>query len=74
MHRGCPAADTPRVREYVRKVFQMDDVARKAMDQPKTGEHLDVYARNPFTGARVPVFVADYVLPEYGTGAVMVCG
>jgi hypothetical protein len=36
-NRGCPAADTPRVRDYVRKVFQMDDITRMAADQPKTG-------------------------------------
>ena len=44
---------------------------RGAADKPKTGVALGRTVTNPVTGEQVPMFVADYVLMEYGTGAVM---
>jgi leucyl-tRNA synthetase len=49
----------------------MDLVARKKTDKTKTGVFTGGYCRNPATGERIPVWIADYVLMEYGTGAIM---
>src|SRR5690606_30128958 len=47
------------------------DIDRLATDRPKTGVDLGVTATNPVTGAQIPVWATDYVLADYGTGAVM---
>lgn len=55
-------------REEVRKA---SDIDRLATDRPKTGVFLGRYAVNPVNGERIPVWAADYVLADYGTGAIM---
>jgi leucyl-tRNA synthetase len=55
-------------REQVRK---LSDIDRQSTDRPKTGVPLGVTAVNPLNGEELPVFAADYVLAEYGTGAIM---
>ncbi|MBP6669234.1 MAG: leucine--tRNA ligase [Gemmatimonadales bacterium] len=59
------------VEAYVQRAAAMDLVARKVGDKDKTGVFLGAYATNPATGRPVPVWIADYVLMEYGTGAIM---
>jgi leucyl-tRNA synthetase len=59
------------VREYKRDVQARDIVSRKVGERTKTGVFLGSYARNPATGESIPVWIADYVLMEYGTGAIM---
>ncbi len=59
------------VEDYVRAAAAKDLVARKVGDREKTGVFTGGYARNPATGEPVPVWIADYVLMEYGTGAIM---
>jgi leucyl-tRNA synthetase len=59
------------VEKYRRRAAAMDIVSRKVGDKEKTGVFTGSYARNPATGEDVPVWVADYVLMEYGTGAIM---
>jgi leucyl-tRNA synthetase len=59
------------VSEYRRRVQAMDVVTRKVGSKEKTGVFTGAYARNPATGESVPVWIADYVLMEYGTGAIM---
>ena len=49
------------------------DRAAAAADAPKTGVFTGAYATNPVTGAAIPIWVADYVLASYGTGAVFAC-
>src|SRR5438034_1741258 len=61
----------PAVRAYQREVAAKDIVARKVGDKTKTGVFLGSYARNPATGEAIPIWIADYVLMEYGTGAIM---
>ncbi len=56
---------------YRDETRRASDIDRLATDRPKTGVFLGVHAVNPLTGARVPVWAADYVLADYGTGAVM---
>ncbi|MEY3278477.1 MAG: hypothetical protein RLZZ426_963 [Actinomycetota bacterium] len=57
--------------EYLDKVKQATDIERLATDRPKTGVFLQRYAINPVNGERLPVYASDYVLADYGTGAVM---
>jgi len=59
------------VKAYQREVQTKDVVSRRVGDKTKTGVFLGSYARNPATGEGVPIWIADYVLMEYGTGAIM---
>jgi leucyl-tRNA synthetase len=59
------------VEAFVHKVRAMDKVARTAEGGEKEGVFTGAYALHPFTGKRVPIWVANFVLVEYGTGAVM---
>jgi leucyl-tRNA synthetase len=56
---------------YTEQVRKLTDIERQATDRPKTGVFLGRHAVNPVTGERIPVWAADYVLAEYGTGAIM---
>jgi len=57
--------------EYRRQVAAQDVVARKVVKRDKTGTFTGSYATNPATGAAIPIWIADYVLMDYGTGAIM---
>jgi leucyl-tRNA synthetase len=59
------------VLDYIEYVGSMDLITRRKTDKEKTGVFTGGYARNPATGKEVPVWIADYVLMEYGTGAIM---
>src|SRR5690606_34996830 len=59
------------VQQYRDAAASMDLVTRKKTDKEKTGVFTGAYALNPATQERVPVWIADYVLMEYGTGAIM---
>jgi leucyl-tRNA synthetase len=66
--------DTPaagEVREYVNRVGRESAEERGAEDREKTGVPLGRSVVNPVNGEEIPMFVADYVLMEYGTGAIM---
>jgi leucyl-tRNA synthetase len=56
---------------YVAQVRKLTDIERQETDREKTGVFLGVYAVNPVNGERIPMWAADYVLPDYGTGAIM---
>jgi leucyl-tRNA synthetase len=56
---------------YLAQVGKLTDVERQSTDREKTGVFLGVYAVNPVNGERIPMWAADYVLPDYGTGAIM---
>src|SRR5258708_6438103 len=56
---------------YLAEVRQLTDIERHSVDRLKTGVVLDRYAINPVNDERIPVWAADYVLPDYGTGAIM---
>jgi leucyl-tRNA synthetase len=60
-----------RVHAYVNDAMTESAEIRGAADKPKTGVPLGRTVRNPATGEQIPMFVADYVLMEYGTGAIM---
>ncbi|MBV6456956.1 MAG: Leucine--tRNA ligase [Fimbriimonadaceae bacterium] len=59
------------VRAYREAARELSDIDRQATTREKTGVFLGAYAINPATGKRVPIYVADYVLMGYGTGAIM---
>jgi leucyl-tRNA synthetase len=56
---------------YLAEVGKLTDIERQATDREKTGVFLGRYAINPVNGERIGVWAADYVLPDYGTGAIM---
>lgn len=56
---------------YLEKVKQSNDIERLATDREKSGVFLERYALNPLSGERIPIWVSDYVLADYGTGAIM---
>jgi len=57
--------------EYMEEVKKLSEIERTSTTKEKTGVKLDNYAINPMTGAKVPIFITDYVLMDYGTGIVM---
>src|SRR5690606_5020590 len=59
------------VDEYRAIVGATDLVNRKKTDKEKTGVDTGARAINPATGGEIPIWIADYVLMEYGTGAIM---
>src|SRR5438552_3668646 len=59
------------VERYVERARNMTEIERTAAEREKTGVDTGAFARNVFTGERVPVWIADYVLATYGTGAIM---
>ena len=71
VHALCAPQRTDEVRRYIDKSRQQSDVERTAVKQEKTGVDLGAVAINPVNGARIPVWIADYVLMGYGTGAIM---
>ena len=58
-------------RDYLETVQKQTEIERQNTDRPKTGVFLDRYAVNPINGERLPIWAADYVLADYGHGAVM---
>jgi len=59
------------VEEYIAWCRRQAEYERVALGREKTGTFLGSYIINPVNGERVPIWIADYVLPTYGTGAVM---
>lgn len=59
------------VRAYVDETMKKSALARQIVDKTKTGVFTGASAVHPLTGANIPVWIADYVLMDYGTGAVM---
>ena len=69
------AAASPGVRmqftEYLDEVRKTSDIDRLATDRKKTGIFLERHAINPVNGERIPIWASDYVLADYGHGAIM---
>lgn len=61
----------PALEAYLDEVRKASDIDRLSTERPKTGVPLGVSATNPVTGEPVPVWASDYVLADYGTGAIM---
>lgn len=58
-------------RRYTQEVQHMDEIERTSTVKEKTGVFIGKYAINPVNGKKVPIFISDYVLMGYGTGAIM---
>ena len=56
---------------YLEKIKADSDIERLATDRPKSGVFLNRYAINPVNGEKLPIWASDYVLADYGTGAIM---
>ena len=59
------------VETYVKRASRMSEIERQAEGKEKTGEFIGAHAINPVNGERIPIWIADYVMMGYGTGAIM---
>jgi leucyl-tRNA synthetase len=57
--------------DYLEQIKLASDIDRLATDRPKSGVFLERYAINPVNGEKLPIWASDYVLADYGTGAIM---
>jgi leucyl-tRNA synthetase len=64
-------AQLPAVRAYKADVSKKSDLERTELAKEKTGVFTGAYAFNPVNGEKIPIWIADYVLISYGTGAIM---
>ncbi len=69
LSRGTP--QETEVRDFVERIKKQDKAKRTADDYEKEGLFIGAYCRNPLTGQKMPIFAGNFVLMEYGTGAVM---
>ncbi|HZK50003.1 MAG TPA: class I tRNA ligase family protein, partial [Actinomycetota bacterium] len=66
---GTPVAG--KLAEFKEEVARLSEIDRTSTERPKKGLFLERYAINPVNDERIPIWVADYVLMDYGTGAIM---
>jgi len=66
---GTPVAE--KLAEFKDEVARLSEIDRTSTERPKKGLFLERYAINPVNDERIPIWVADYVLMDYGTGAIM---
>jgi leucyl-tRNA synthetase len=59
------------VEAYIANARRETEIERMSTEREKTGVFIGAYAVNPMTNERIPIWIADYVLPGYGTGAIM---
>ena len=69
LSRGTP--QEREVQEFVERIRKQDKIKRTADDYEKEGLFIGAHCRNPLTGWKMPIFAGNFVLMEYGTGAVM---
>lgn len=67
--RGTPQED--KVKEFVHRMQFLSEVERTSTDTEKEGVFTGAYAINPMNGDRIPIWIANYVVMDYGTGAIM---
>jgi leucyl-tRNA synthetase len=67
----CAPEQRAALEAYLAQVGKLTDIERQSTEREKTGVFLGRYAVNPVNGERIGVWAADYVLPDYGTGAIM---
>lgn len=65
------AAQKDAVQNYVQETLKKSNVERMVEDKKKTGCFTGAYALNPINGNKLPIWISDYVLMDYGTGAIM---
>jgi leucyl-tRNA synthetase len=67
----CAPEERAAFEAYRAETRKLSDIDRQSSERPKSGVSLGVVAINPLNGEELPVFAADYVLADYGTGAIM---
>ncbi len=65
------AENTDKVNQYIKDIASKSDLERTELNKEKTGVFTGAYAINPVNNELVPIWIADYVLSSYGTGAIM---
>lgn len=65
------APNRAEIEEFIQRVKGQDDITRAADDREKEGIYTGANCRNPMTGEEIPIYLGDYVLMGYGTGAIM---
>lgn len=65
------SSQKPEIDTYIKQAQAKSDVERQETDRDKTGVFTGAYATNPVNDQRIPIWIADYVLMGYGTGAIM---
>uniref|UniRef100_A0A831Z237 Leucine--tRNA ligase n=1 Tax=candidate division WWE3 bacterium TaxID=2053526 RepID=A0A831Z237_UNCKA len=66
-----PSSSRPEVEKYIRQALAKSELRRQEEIKDKTGVFTGIHAQHPLTGEKLPVWVADFVLSGYGTGAIM---
>jgi leucyl-tRNA synthetase len=64
-------AERDKVRDYQQQASRQSEIERLSTENEKTGVFIGAYAVNPVNGARIPIWISDYVMMTYGTGAIM---
>ncbi|HSX27170.1 MAG TPA: leucine--tRNA ligase, partial [Patescibacteria group bacterium] len=64
-------SEKSKIQSYIKDTQSKSDIERQETEREKTGAFTGSYAINPVNNQRIPVWIADYVLPGYGTGAIM---
>ena len=59
------------VEEYIKEAASKSELERTSLNKEKTGVFIGAYAVNPANGKNIPIYISDYVLSSYGTGAIM---
>ncbi|RMH66529.1 MAG: leucine--tRNA ligase [Calditrichaeota bacterium] len=71
VHHITTDAHRAEVESYIREVSRKSDLERTELEKDKTGVFTGCYAINPVNNKKIPIWIADYVLITYGTGAIM---
>jgi leucyl-tRNA synthetase len=67
----CSKENIPQIKEYIKKSQKITEIERTSTEKEKTGIFTGAYAVNPVNGQKIPVWISDYVLISYGSGAIM---
>lgn len=62
--------EKPELKEIVDSMINEDKISRESLNKKKTGVFTGLYATHPLTNEKIPVYIGNYVLMNYGTGAV----
>lgn len=65
------ASQNDQIDQYIQQAERLTDIQRGSAEKEKTGVFTGSYAINPVNGKRIPIWIADYVMMTYGTGAIM---
>ncbi|MDR1774030.1 MAG: leucine--tRNA ligase [Clostridioides sp.] len=59
------------VNEFIEEVHKSNEIERTSLDTEKKGMFIGKYAINPLSGKKIPIWIANYIMPDYGTGMIM---